>query len=180
MNITIVSKAIETVPTAKGSYQKAIVTYKNDQGKTETKNILSFANKEVWNAVAEAQPGDKFVAKSEKNAKGYWEWVGLNKGAATNPGVPSLGQQTGGVGAVRTGWQGESPDERAKKQVYIVRQSSISAAIATLSVGAKTPPSSEAVLKLAREYEDFVFSSDDKAHDVAVKAADMMDDDIPF
>lgn len=178
MNITIVSKAIETVPTAKGSYQKAIVTYKNEQGKNETKNILSFANKEVWNVVAEAQPGDKFVAKSEKNKNGYWEWIALTRGSAapaTNPGVPALANAV----PQRGNW--ETPDERAKKQVYIVRQSSISAAIATLSVGAKTAPSSEAILKLAREYEDFVFGNDDGAYDVAVKTADnFLDDPLPF
>ena len=52
----------------------------------------------------------------------------------------------------------ETPEERAKKQVYIVKQSSINAAIQLLSVGAKQPPSTELVLTEAQKFVDFVFA----------------------
>ena len=44
----------------------------------------------------------------------------------------------------------ETPEERAKKQVYIVKQSSISNALVVLSVGAKAPPSAQSILDLAQ------------------------------
>lgn len=174
LNITIVSKAIETVPTAKGSYQKAVVTYKNDQGKVESKNVMSFTNKPVWEAIANANQGDVFSVHSEKNDKGYWEWKSLTKGAA----APQLGT-TNASSTVRTGtW--ETPTERAKKQVYIVRQSSLSNAIDALSPGAKAALKAADVIALAREFEDYVFGEQPSVSDSNKIPVDNMDDDLPF
>ena len=61
MNITILTVNIVTVPTAKGSYQKADVAYKNNTygGKVEGKLIMSFgAGKSSFETLATAQPGD--------------------------------------------------------------------------------------------------------------------------
>lgn len=69
---------------------------------------------------------------------------------------PTTGYPPAGNGAARTSTY-ETPEERAKKQVYIVRQSSLSNALTALAIGAKTPPKPDEVIELARKYEDYVF-----------------------
>ena len=50
----------------------------------------------------------------------------------------------------------ESPEERAKRQILIVRQSALDRAVTTLSVGAKTPPGYDDVTTLATKYYNWV------------------------
>jgi hypothetical protein len=52
----------------------------------------------------------------------------------------------------------ETPEERAKKQIYIVRQSSIGSAIDMLSVGSKSPPKVDEVIAVAKQFEEYVFN----------------------
>jgi hypothetical protein len=163
VNITILSVDIKTVPTAKGSYQVADVAYKNNtfQGKVEGKKIMSFgAAKEAFGVIATANPGETFEVTVVKNDKGYNDWVAMAKaGAAISE--PTTG---GGGAAVRANATAsprstyETPEERKVKQDYIVRQSSLSAAVSTLSVGAKKLEPAE-VIKLAQQYRDWVFQT---------------------
>jgi hypothetical protein len=164
MQIQILSVTIETKPTAKGSYQVADVAYKNlsFQGKVEGKKVMSFgATAEGFKVLALAQPGETYEVTVVKNDKGYNDWTALTKSGAGTPAAE--GNATGSNGSaaraatstpVRSTY--ETPEERAIKQVYIVKQSSVSNAIATLSVGAKKLEPAD-VLKLAQEYTDFVF-----------------------
>lgn len=69
-----------------------------------------------------------------------------------------------------------SDEERAKVQVYIVRQSNITAAINTLSVGAKKLDP-EDVIKVAKIYEDHVFGNTHEPMDVLTAFDDL--DDLP-
>lgn len=70
-------------------------------------------------------------------------------------------------------------EERAKTQVYIVRQSNITAAINTLSVGAKFVKPDD-VMALAKRYEDYVFgnSNDSVAPAVPVDSVAHSFDDL--
>jgi hypothetical protein len=157
LNITILSVDIKTVPTAKGSYQSAEVAYKNNtfQGKVEGKKVMSFgATASSFKTLATAQPGDSFTVEVIKNAAGYNDWVSMTKAGAEAGDAPketvSLPKP-----AMKTTY--ETPEERAQRQVLIVRQSSISAAVSTLTAGAKTTPKSTDVIALAKEYEAYVF-----------------------
>lgn len=162
MNITILSVDIKTVPTAKGSYQKAEVAYKNNsyQGKVEGKSVMSFgAAAPSFKVLQSAQSGETYEVEIVKSVAGYNDWVGMTKADA---GAPSPQAAPAGAGTinkttstpVRSTY--ETSQERAEKQVFIVRQSSISAAINTLSLGAKKLEP-DAVMKLAQTYADFVF-----------------------
>jgi hypothetical protein len=163
MQIQILSVVIETKPTAKGSYQVADVAYKNlsFQGKVEGKKVMSFgATAEGFKALALAQPGEIYEVTVVKNDKGYNDWTALTKSGAGTP-VPAGNDQGSNGSVARAATPAarstyETPEERAIKQVYIVRQSSVSNAVATLSVGAKKLEPAD-VLKLAQEYTDFVF-----------------------
>jgi len=66
------------------------------------------------------------------------------------------------AGAVRGGW--ETPEERAAKQIYIVRQSSISNAIAFYGMRADHDKDvlEDDVISLAKRFEAYVFGNDPK------------------
>ena len=53
-----------------------------------------------------------------------------------------------------------TPEERAKKQVYIVRQSSISSAIA-YATGVKAVKTVDELLGIAKMFESYVFNNVD-------------------
>lgn len=162
MNITILNVTIETKPTTKGSYQSADVAYKNNSfgGKVEGKKVMSFgATKDAFTVLASAQPGDTYDVTVVKNDKGYNDWVSMQKAGAASAASPSSAP----VGAARSNATPaprntyETPEERAKKQVYIVRQSSVANAITLLGIGAKTPPVVDDVIGVAKKLEAYVF-----------------------
>mgnify|MGYP001576190980 FL=1 len=149
INIEIVRVEVEN----KGKYQQASVIYKGSDGKVANKSVVSFVNKEVYTKLKDAQPGDLFEVESEKDDKGYWQWTKVN----------GVGKNVGGtapaVGKVSPRSTYETPEERAAKQIYIVRQSSISASIALLK-DVKHTPSVEEVIETAKAFEKYVFSQE--------------------
>src|SRR5512139_942682 len=94
MIIEIVANPINTIPTAKGSYQVIELAYKNKsfQDKLEGKKVMSFTNKDVFKALSEAKFGDTFNVSRIKNEKGFWDWTTVNAGGGGNHqavGVPA-------------------------------------------------------------------------------------------
>lgn len=161
MRIQVLSVQITTVPTQKGSYQVADVAFKNltFQGKVEGKKIMSFgATKDSFTVLATAQANDIYDVTVVKNDKNYNDWVSMTKGSADGQEGPATAGQPvkGNAPAARTSTY-ETPEERAQRQVLIVRQSSLSNAVSTLAVGSKTTPKPDEVIDLARKYEQYVF-----------------------
>lgn len=159
INIEILDVTVEEVPrpSGKGSYEKATVAYKNSEGKVEAKTLMDWANKEVWPTIVKAKKGDTFSIDREKNAKGFWDWVGIAKqDGVVTPSAPSKAPAKPTY---------ETPDERAQRQVYIIRQSSLTNAINLLGEGAKV----EDVLKTATIFVDYVMQT---------SMADMPDDPV--
>ena len=158
MNITLLSVDIKTVPTAKGSYQTADVAYKNNsfQGKVEGKKVMSFgATKDSFATLATASPGESYEVTIVKNAAGYNDWVSMVKGEANAaPAAPTASKAPNA--APKSNY--ETSEERAQRQVYIIRQSSLTNAVSTLAVGSKAAPSPDAVVNLAQRYVDFVLN----------------------
>jgi hypothetical protein len=161
MNITILSVQSTTQTSKAGKpYQQLEVAFKNNTfGKVESKKIMPFGTqKAAFDALANAAVGSVFEITVVKNDAGYNDWTAVT---ATPPGSivpvppgsinkPMMGQTT----QVKSTY--ETPEERAKKQVYIIRQSSISNAVDTLTAGAKSPPTFDAVISLAQQYYDWV------------------------
>lgn len=179
MNITILSVAVATVPTAKGSYQVADVAYKNNsfQGKVEGKKIMSFgAAKETFGVLSVAQPGESFEISVVKNDKGYNDWVSAVKGGVVAGNAAPAAAGKPAVAAPKSSY--ETAEERAQRQVLIVRQSSLSSAATVLTAGAKTPPAGDAVIALAKTFEAYVFGTEPKDSG-PTGFDDMPDFDIP-
>jgi hypothetical protein len=170
-------QVIQTEISNKGKYNQLEVTYKNlEAGKVESKKLMSFVQPDQpYKALADAKAGNVFTVtmekeESSKDGKSYWVWKQAEQAAPGAASKMSTAPTTTGYTAPKSNY--ETPEERAKKQVYIVRQSSLSNAIALLSVGAKLPPSTELVLQEAQKFTDFVFS------EPKVSLADMPSDTV--
>jgi len=191
IKISIISVTTEQATAKNGkAYNKLNVAYKNltFKGKVEGKQLFPFGNKEVYTTLQNASPGDVFNIEVQKNAQGYNDWIAatpstgedvanavIDGGGATS--FPAGRGQTGGnVNYQKRDY--ETAEERAKKQIYIIRQSSISSAIDLLSTGAKSPPKVEEVLEVAKRFEDFVFGTEIPAE--GAPGLVEMDDDIPY
>lgn len=160
VNIKVVSVEIQTKPTAKGSYQMAILAYRNESsGKLEEKKFVSFTDKDIFNTVAGAKEGQQFTVTMEKGEK-YWEWKAMVQQApGSASGTTPTSKPSSFTGQTVQSRTYETAEERAARQVLIVRQSSLTAALATLTPGSKSALDPSAVTKLAQEYTDWVFQT---------------------
>ena len=163
MNITILNVTVETKPTAKGSYQQADVAFKNNTygGKVEGKKVMSFgATADAFKTLALAQPGEIYEVSIVKNDKGYNDWVSMQKAVAAGTpvaaNVPGVQRGSTATPAPRSNY--ETPEERAQRQVYIIRQSSASSAIALHGIGAKAAPKVDDVIATAKKLEAYVLN----------------------
>lgn len=174
--IELINVTTTVKPTKKGSYIQLDVAYKRvDTGKVEGKKVLSFASKEAFAALKDAQQGNVFTVTAEKNEEsGFWEWTNVTPDSVGTTG--SAAPATKGSPTPKNTY--ETSEERAKKQVMIVRQSSLSNAIQTLAVNpGKDKIRPEDVLELADIYFDWVMENNFKQKDIGF---DDMDDDIPL
>lgn len=168
MRIKILAVEVKEVKEGKKDYKILDVSYKNldFNGKVEGKKIVSFASPDVFNALKGSNPGDEFdVTKGEKSAAGFVPWTRCVTASGENTvlednrsGVSGQSQAVSGTtkGTPRSTY--ETPEERAKKQVYIVRQSSISNAIAFLD--GDSDPAIKDVIDTAKQFEAYVFGTD--------------------
>lgn len=156
MLVKVVSVNREDIPNknGKGTYGKLTVAYRDDKGKLSEKSILSFTNPAVFKHFEKASAGDEVNVKSEKVGD-YWNWTAILADGETTQSTPA--PSTSAPATRVTGSNYETKEERAAKQRYIVKQSSLSAAVNVLTVGAKTPPSVDDVLSLADKFVDYVF-----------------------
>lgn len=158
LNVEVVR--VQTEP--KGKYQVASVDYKGPDGRIDNKKLVSFANKDVFKLFSNAQQGDVFDVTSEKDGNGYWQWTSaVSAGKVVAPASGNTATNSGtrsntGTASPRSTY--ETPEERAKKQVYIVRQSSVSSAIDLLK-SPKGTPDVEEVIAVAKQFESYVFDA---------------------
>ena len=149
------------IKTVKGGYNVLEVAFKQD-GRVGGKKFMDFAAPGVYNLLETAKAGDIFDVVSEKNAKGYIDWVSVNPGTAAEAGqeapesssnvVPKASSAPARPGRV-VGNTYETAEERATKQAVIVRQATLNAAIEFVgetSIGE--------VLKVANKFEDYVYT----------------------
>lgn len=149
--IVLQEVVLESVEKGRTKYQIANVTY-TFNGNNKTTKIMSFANPQVFKDVQSFSPGTELVVETTKNAQGYDQWSKVSVAGAAAPSSAGVSPQA------RSTY--ETPEERKIKQLYIIKQSSISTAVQTLSVGAKVPPTPDEVLKLAQVYVDFVYGNE--------------------
>jgi hypothetical protein len=181
INITVLSVTNTTVPTAKGSYQQLDVAYKNNtfQGKVEGKKLMSFnkATKAAFDTLANAASGTSFDIDTVKNDKGYIDWTSA-RAAGASASAPAQAAPAAARPAANAAPRSnyETPEERAQRQVYIVRQSSLNVAAQIAAVGAKKVDPDE-VINLAKKLEGYVFGKEPSVKDASGGATGF--DDVP-
>jgi len=119
VNVNIQEVTVSTVQNGKKSYQVAEVVYTNDRGENKTKKIMSFSNPAVF-AIVSKNPRGSFVAESD--GAPYYNWTSLTP-ANSERAAPAAAKST----PVKSTY--ETPEERARRQVLIVRQSSLTNAL---------------------------------------------------
>lgn len=162
MQITIQEVTVEKVAKGKQGYEVATVVY-TDKGKNATKKIPSFAQPSVFVEVKNATPGSVWEVDLKKEGD-YWNWVAIKP--ANSDAAPA--RTTGYVAAAPTGGKVtgsnyETPDERRIKQMYIIKQSSISNAIDYYKMNCVNEVSVSSVLETAQQFVDFVYGTGAKS-----------------
>lgn len=172
MQVQIKNVDVQWAGEGRKKYGKATVDYTYN-GETRRQSVMSFSNPDVFKKVQELV-GQTVEVEVGKNDKGYSEWRSINVGNVTSPSA-AAGSTGSGTATRVTGSNYETKEERAARQVLIVKQSSLSNAVETLSVGAKAAPKREEVIELAQFYADWVYSKENDE-----TGFDTMKDDIPF
>lgn len=165
---------VENVVKGKTRYSKAVVTYTSN-GRNMQQTMMSFNNPDVFAIVQKLSPGQEIEVEITKNDAGYNQWASC-KPVVADDSAPAAGKVVA-TGGKAPAYQGETREERQVRQLHIVRQSSISNAVAALTPGAKAPLKAEDITALAQEFVDFVYS-DDTAEDLV--AANPEIKDVPY
>ena len=147
-------------------YNKIDVIYKKD-GKVEAKTFAEFANQAIWEDLQKLNPDDVKLVTIGKDDNGFWQWFKFDE-VPTDAGVQPQPTQDGmvdstpkpqakGTGKV-LGSNYETSEERARRQVLIVRQSSISNAAAFVAATNPKglPLDPEGLLVIAKIFEAYV------------------------
>ena len=156
MKIEIIKSEVES----KGKYNVCTVTYRGPGGAVESKKLFSFGEAaEAFKKLKDASPDDVFEIKSEKiksakDDKEYWYWT---EATVVGKVDSTVSKSPGASVSPRSTY--ETPEERAKKQVYIVRQSSISAALGLLELQKVKEVDVDEVIDYARQFESYVFDT---------------------
>lgn len=144
-----------------GTYPGSRLSYREtSSGKVQEQGFHNQALKfkpEVKNALVSLNVGDAIIIDKEKNDKGFWEVQSITKndgGAQAPASNPTI---AGAKATVSPKSTYETPEERAQKQVYIVRQSSISNAIDLLAANGGKKNTVDDVIDVAKVFEAYVF-----------------------
>lgn len=167
MLIKIVSVSIERIKKGKADYSKATVIY-TFNGQARTQNIMSFANPSVFAKVQEwevALPEGEVNVEVGKNDAGYNEWRSIGNADSAQTNSSQTGAPTGAAPRAATntfsgGRDFETRDERAARQVLIVKQSSLTAALTFMKErGLFDGAQVSDVTDVAQEFADWVFDN---------------------
>jgi uncharacterized protein (DUF1501 family) len=163
LKIKIGEVTVEHIVKGKSRYSVANVVHTYN-GESRTQKIMSFANPQVFERVQKLNPGDMVEVTITKNDAGYNQWSAINKvaddGEESAPAEKRPDPKSGTV--AKGSW--ETAEERAARQVLIVKQSCLAQAINYLSaVHQEGEPSWNVnnVLEVAQEFTDWVFGKNE-------------------
>lgn len=171
MQVTVIGKVMEVemdVNIAKnggGTYKGTRIIYKDQDGSLKEQNMHSNAlkfNPAMKQILSELTTGDQFTMIKEKEGE-FWNVKSISKGVVQATVSEKTGTASAGTGNSSPKSTYQTAEERAQTQVYIVRQSSITAALTWFNLAnlkGDTPPDISDVLAVARQFEAHVFGND--------------------
>lgn len=130
---------------SKGKYSQYDLSF-NQDGQNKTRTMRSFDNPPVYETLMKAKPEDAFSITLKKEGN-FWKWTDAKKVEG--------GLQDKSTGKKMASGDWETKEERAARQVLIVRQSSIASAVEFLKGDGAASP--ESVIEVAKEFEAYVF-----------------------
>jgi hypothetical protein len=160
MQIELLKDVVVSIETGKNdkTYKSAEVNYKNlSDGKVSSKKLLQFDG--AFKVLSEGKAGHTFSVTPEKNDKGFWNWTSAEEIVA---------KETTNVAKTTTVPRStyETPLEREKRQIYIVKQSSLERAFNLLAHNkGKEKITPEEVIEVAEAFVKYVFDFDFKDMD---------------
>lgn len=165
-----------------GTYPGCMLTYRGADGKVAEQAFHENAfkyNAPLLEVLKTLAAGDTFVMEKEKKGD-FWNVVSITKtdGMSAAPAASAASASASKPAGKVLGSTYETPEERAKKQVYIVRQSSITAALGYFTLNKTAKATTEDILAIAKEFEKYVFASTELETDPVQGVVDM-EDDVP-
>jgi len=179
MDIKIIDVTVVEVPkkVGQGTNKAMSVAFENITfgGKTDGKKLQDWATeKGVWEALSTAKKGDIFGVTTQKNDRGYIDWVAITpktavevvQEVAVKPArTPTQARQAQGERVAGT-WDVKNQLDRERfefdkeKQGLIIRQSSLAVAATVLTAGGKSPKLQD-VVNAAQFFEHYVLNPTD-------------------
>lgn len=159
LQVTIQDVVFSMAGTGPRKYKKAEVTY-TWQGNNRRQTVMSFSNPDVFKTLEGLKlPVNVEVELTKvagKDGNEYTNWAKVTQ-VGSGESAPTASKPAGKV----VGSNYETSEERAKRQLMIVRQSSISNAIEFIKVADKDADLLEVqnVIDVAQQFVDFVYGN---------------------
>lgn len=120
--VTIQDVKVSAVQNGKNNYSVAEVVYTDSRGENKNKKIMSFSNPAVFAFVSKIKNPTKVVV--ENSGAPYYNWVKIDAANDEEVVAAKAAPKSSTYNDTR-----ETPEERARRQLMIVKQSSLSNAI---------------------------------------------------
>lgn len=159
---TVVSVEIDVQVAKKdgGTYPGARFSYRDESGALKEQgfhnNTFKF-NGALKTQLANLNAGQKFVMEKVKNGE-FWNVTSiLPEDNAAPVATTTGGAKATAVASPKSNY--ETPEERAQRQVYIIRQSSLSNSIALVDALGDKKATPQSVIAQAKLFEAYVFNT---------------------
>ena len=167
MQTTLLDIQITEESKGNKTWEMYTIKHKDSQGKNGEKKLLSFnMDDELKNFLDEVELPKMVEITTVKNDRGFWDWTGIKP--ITEFTEKAKSWAGAGGGGKKGDW--ETAEERARKQILIVRQSSLSSAIEAAKIGLGDVVTMDAkagkivdidgLLDVAEKFAQFVFKGD--------------------
>lgn len=143
----------EYVDKGKTGYHAMTINY-SAKGESKQKKVMSFSNPAVYNTIKTLKGGETIDVEFVKDDK-YFNWATVKVVETSNSGTSNSGSPA----PTRIGGTYETADERARKQVYIIKQSCLAQAVAYVKETDSTD-NIDNVLNTAQQFVDWVLHED--------------------
>lgn len=153
MQIKVTSVEVEKINKGKTKYEIANVSYQQN-GEARSFKVFSFKNPKVFADIQEVEDGEVIDVASVKGDDGYFQWTKITRGVTEDKAPqPAAGGKV-------LGSNYETKEERAIKQVYIIKQSSLTAALKYYELSGAEVFDAGDVMALAQQFTDWVLGND--------------------